>query len=165
MDLLDRLLIHDRWAMNVLFDTCEPLTDEQFDQSFDIGHENIHTTFGHIIANVWFWTDSMKEVEVERTPDWSRANLRPLFDQAHDEFSQFARTIRDEDRFDNTFTDAWGAPQTLGAAILHLILHNDEHRQEILHILNRLGVEHVPEIDHALWDFVRRGLFVQGEPT
>jgi uncharacterized damage-inducible protein DinB len=97
-------------------------------------------------------------VEIKRSPDWSRANIRPLFDAAYDDFEQFARTIRDEDRFDDTFTDAWNYPQTFGAAILHLILHNDEHRQEILHILNRLEVENIPEIDHALWDFHRRGL-------
>ena len=63
-------------------------------------------------------------------------------------------------RFDDTFIDSWDQPQTYGAAILHVILHDDEHRQEILHILNRLGVENVPEIDHALWDFVRRGLYI-----
>jgi uncharacterized damage-inducible protein DinB len=161
MDLLERLLAHDRWATNMLFDTCAPLTDEQFDQSIDIGLENIHTTFAHIISNVHFWTDSMKGQEVDRSDqDWARAGLRNRFTTAYDEFERFSLTIRDEGRFDDTFTDNWDQPQTYGAVILHVILHDDEHRQEILHILNRLGVENVPELDHALWDFVRRGLFV-----
>jgi uncharacterized damage-inducible protein DinB len=164
MDLLERLLAHDRWAMTALFDTCAPLTDEQFSHSFDIGHANIHTTFAHIIGNVHFWTDSMLGVDVDRSEqDWSRANLCLQFDQAYTEFEQLALRIRDEDRFDDSFIDDWDQPQSYGAAILHVILHDDEHRQEILHILNRLDVENVPEIDHALWDFVRRGLFVPGE--
>ena len=164
MDLLERLLAHDRWAMHTLFDTCAPLSDEQFDRSFDIGHADIHTSFAHIIGNVFHWTDSMLGVDIDRSKqDWSRANLRLQFDHAYTEFEQLALRIRDEDRFDDLFTDGWGEPQSYGAAILHVILHDDEHRQEILHILNRLGVENVPEIDHALWDFVRRGLFVPDE--
>ena len=159
MDLLDRLLAHDRWATNVLFDTCASLTDEQFGQTFDIGHESIHATFGHIIFNIEAWTNEIKETQIDRSnDDWSRAGLRPRFDLAFDEFERYARSIRDENRSDDTFTDSWGQPQTFGAVIPHVILHDDEHRQEILHILNRLGVENVPEIDHALWDFHRRGL-------
>src|SRR5215207_7695948 len=150
MDLLERLLAHDRWATNVLFDTCEPLADGQFDRSFDLGHENIHTTFAHLIANVSYWTDNMKDQEIDRSDqDWSRPNLRLRFTRAYDEFEQVSLKIRDEDRFDETFTDSWDQPQTYGAAILHVILHDDEHRQEILHILNRLGVENLPEVDHA----------------
>ncbi|MCA9860802.1 MAG: DinB family protein [Thermomicrobiales bacterium] len=159
MDLLERLLAHDRWATNTLFDACEPLTDEQFGRSFDIGHENIHTTFAHIIGNVLYWTDSMKGIDIDRDQDWSRGNLRSLFEQVYGDFEQFALAVRDAGRLDETFTDSWDQPQSYGAAILHVILHDDEHRQEILHILNRLEIENVPEIDHALWDFVRRGLF------
>ncbi|HET9658843.1 MAG TPA: DinB family protein [Thermomicrobiales bacterium] len=159
MDLLERLLGHDRWATNVLFDTCAPLTDEQIDQQFDIGLESIHGSFGHIIGNIEFWTDSMQETEVDRSDEsWARADLCSRFDRAYDEFERFAIAIRDEDRIDDTFTDAWGYPQTFGAILLHLPLHNEGHRTEILHMLVRLEVESVPEIDHALWDFHRRGL-------
>lgn len=164
MDLLERLLAHDRWATNVLFDTCEPLTDDQFGKSFDIGLENLHTTFAHLISNVEFWTDAATGQEIDRAGQgWPRASLRGRFTEAYDEFERASLRIRDEDRFDDTFTDPWGQPQTFGAVILHVILHDDEHRQEILHILNRLGVERVPEIDHGLWDFARRGLLQPDE--
>jgi uncharacterized damage-inducible protein DinB len=159
MDLLERLLGHDRWATNVLFDTCTSLSDEQFDRRFDIGLESIHGSFGHIIGNIEFWTDSMQETEVDRSAEsWSRSALRSRFDRAYDAFERLAISIRDENRIDDTFTDAWGEPQTFGAILLHLPLHNEGHRAEILHMLNRLDVESVPEIDHALWDFHRRGL-------
>jgi hypothetical protein len=47
---------------------------------------------------------------------------------------------------------------TYGGAILHVILHDAEHRSEVVHILSRLEVSEIPEVDHGLWDFVRRGL-------
>ncbi len=161
VDMLERLFGHDRWATNILFDACANLTDEQFGQSFDIGHESIHATFGHLIFNIEAWTSQIRQQPIEREDqDWTRANLRPRWERAFDSFEALASQLQAEQRLDATFTDEWGQPQTNGAAILHVILHDDEHRQEILHILHRLGVEQVPEIDHALWDFVRRGLFV-----
>lgn len=165
MDLLERLLTHDRWATNVLLDTCASLSDAQFTQQFDIGLESIHGTFGHIAGNIEFWTDSMKETEVDRSGEsWARSDLRPRFDRAYDEFEGFAYMIREDGRLDDTFDDAWEQPQTFGAILLHLPLHHEGHRNEILHMLNRLGVEGIPEIDHALWDFVRRGLYIPEEP-
>ncbi len=159
MDLLERLLGHDRWATTVLFDTTAGLSDEQFGQSFDIGHESIHATFGHLIFNIEAWTSQIRELPIDReNQDWSRANLRPRWERAFETFAALALQIQSEDLLDDTFTDSWDQPQTNAAAILHVILHDDEHRQEILHILNRLGVESIPEIDHALWDFVRRGI-------
>ena len=48
---------------------------------------------------------------------------------------------------------------TYGGAIVHVIVHTEGHRSELLHIFQHLGVPDLPELDHALWDFVRRGLF------
>lgn len=158
MDLLDRLFAHDRWATNILFDACTPLSEAQWHQQFDIGHENLHATFAHVIGNIEAWTLIMQERPIELDDDWSIPNLRPRWERAYDAFETFARQVRDADRLDATFIDHFDAPQTFGAAIPHVILHNEGHRIEILHMLNRLEVEDVPEIDLALWDFVRRGL-------
>lgn len=160
MNLLDRLFAHDRWATAILFDACEPITDEQWHTQFDIGHENLRATFGHLIGNIEAWTLIMQGRPIELDDDWSVPNLRPRWEHAYDAFESFAREISNEDRMDDTFTDHFDAPQTFGAAILHVILHNEGHRTEILHMLNRLELAQVPEIDLALWDFHRRGLFV-----
>jgi uncharacterized damage-inducible protein DinB len=77
-------------------------------------------------------------------------------------FATFARRVRDEQRLDDTFIDHYDQPQTFGGAILMVILHNTEHRTEVVHILERLGVPNVPEVDYGLWDFVRRGLYQPG---
>jgi hypothetical protein len=40
-----------------------------------------------------------------------------------------------------------------------VILHNEAHRTEVVHIFARLGVPALAqvEVDHGLWDFKRRG--------
>jgi uncharacterized damage-inducible protein DinB len=75
----------------------------------------------------------------------------------YDTFATFARQVHDEQRLEDTFTDHFGQQMTLGGAILHVILHSAEHRTEAVHILTRLGLPEPPEVDHGLWDFVRRG--------
>ena len=65
--------------------------------------------------------------------------------------------MRDEGRLEDTFLDHYGYPMTYGGAILMVILHNEAHRTEAVHILARLGVPDLPEVDHGLWDFKRRG--------
>ena len=64
--------------------------------------------------------------------------------------------LRDGALLDATFTDHFHEEQSYGAAVIHVLLHNEGHRTEILHLLARLGVAEPPEIDHALWDHVRR---------
>ena len=45
MDLLDRLLGHDRWTTARLLNLSRGLTDVQLDQPFDVGHQSLRTTF------------------------------------------------------------------------------------------------------------------------
>jgi carboxymethylenebutenolidase len=158
MDLLDRLLGHDRWATTQLLDLSRGLTDAQLDQPFDIGHRTLRATFDHMILNVDFWTAVMigQPIEYQREPS-SVAALIADHERSEATFSAFARRVRDEQRLDDTFVDHYGAPMTFGGAILHVVLHNDEHRTEALHILQRLGVLGELEVDHGLWDFKRRG--------
>jgi uncharacterized damage-inducible protein DinB len=159
MDLLDRLLEHDDWATKTLLNVSRNLTDEQLDQEFDIGHRTLRSTYEHFIPNVEFWTKLMAGEPVKEAQDSrSVAELIELHEQIYSAFSDFARRARDEQRLDETFLDHFGLPQTFGSAIIMVILHNTEHRTEVSHILARLGVANVPEVDPGLWDFKRRGL-------
>jgi uncharacterized damage-inducible protein DinB len=162
MDVLDRLLEHDDWGTASLLETSQSLTDEQLDRSFDIGHRSLRSTLEHIVYYVEFWTGLMTGQPVS-SPPRSDSAIPPLIDRhkrAFPVFASFARRIRDEQRLDDTFTDHYGGELTFGGAILHIILHDAEHRTEAVHILQRLdapGVTIPVEIDHGLWDFVRRG--------
>jgi hypothetical protein len=147
MDLLDRLLEHDRWATTQLLELCRGLTDAQLDQPFDIGHRT-------------FWTGLMtgQPVEPQRGPS-SLHTLIADYARAYAAFAMLARRVRDAGRLDDTFRDHSGSPQTYGGAILMVILHHEAHRTEVVHIVARLGVSDLAqvEVDHGLWDFKRRG--------
>jgi uncharacterized damage-inducible protein DinB len=160
MDLLDRLVEHDHWATTELLELSRDLTDAQLAEPFDIGHRTLRATFDHMIFNLGFWTALATSQPFEGPQDdRSRAALADRHERFYETFSTFARRVCDEQRLDDTFTDHYDSPMTFGGAILHVILHNAEHRTEVLHILERLGVPNLPEIDHALCDYKRRGLF------
>jgi uncharacterized damage-inducible protein DinB len=154
MDLLDRLLEHDRWATPQLLELSRGLTDAQLDQEFDIGHRSLRATFEHMIVNVAFWTGLMTGQPVDAPPDdRSLAALFERHERFYATFASLARRLRDEQLLDDTFIDHYAARKSFGGTILHVVLHNAEHRTEALHILERLGVPDLPEVDHGLWDY------------
>jgi hypothetical protein len=65
--------------------------------------------------------------------------------------------VRDGGRLEETFVDSYGEHLRYGGAIVHVVLHNTEHRTEAQHILARMGLPETLEVDHALWDHVSRG--------
>jgi uncharacterized damage-inducible protein DinB len=160
MDLLDRLLEHDRWATTQLLELCRALTDAQLDQPFDIGHRTLRETLGHQIPNLDFWTGLMtgQPIAQQQGPR-ALETLVADHERAYAAFARVARRVRDEGRLDETFIDHYGMPMTYGGAILMVILHNEAHRTEVVHIFARLGVSELAqvEVDHGLWDYKRRG--------
>ena len=154
MDLLDRLLGHDHWATARLLELSRNLADAQLDQPFDVGHRTLRATFEHMIFNVEAWTAVMagQPVDAQRE-DCSVAALIDRHERSSATFATFARRVRDEQRLDDTFVDHFATDMTFGGAILHVVLHNAEHRTEALHILERLSLPEVPEVDPGLWDY------------
>jgi uncharacterized damage-inducible protein DinB len=154
MDLLDRLLDHDHWATAQLLDLSRNLTDAQLDQEFDIGHRTLRDTFEHVIYNIAFWTALMTEQPVPgERDDRSVTALIDRHERSYAAFATLARQFRDEQRLEDTYIDHYEARKSFGGTILHVVLHNAEHRTEALHILERLRVPDLPEVDHGLWDY------------
>lgn len=157
VDILDRMLEHDRWATHELLAASAGLTDAQLDQPFDIGHRTLRATFEHLVFNVEAWTAITAQTPLERyPPDPSLVEIEARFNLAQVAFAALARRLRDDALLDAMFTDHFDEEQSYGAVPIHVLLHNEGHRTEILHILTRLGVNEPPEVDHALWDHVRR---------
>ena len=71
---------------------------------------------------------------------------------AYDRFETVARELIASGRLDETFVDHYDYPQSFGATILHVILHNQQHRSDVLHILQRLGKSELPEGDPQEWE-------------
>ncbi len=158
MDLLDRLLAHDHWATARLLDVSRGLSDAQLDQPFDIGHRSLRATFDHMILNVDFWTGLMVEQPIKDERDASSvATLIEDHERSYATFATVARQFRNEQRLEDTYIDHFAARKTFGGTIIHVVLHNAEHRTEALHILERLGVPDLPEVDHGLWDYETQG--------
>lgn len=158
VDILDRMLEHDRWAIHQLLAASGGLSDAQLDQPFDIGHRTLRATFEHLVFNIEAWTAITAQTSLERhPPNPSLAQIAERYDWAQAAFAAMARRLRDDARLDAMFTDHFDEEQSYGAAVIQVLLHNEGHRTEVLHLLARLGVAEPPEVDHALWDHVRRG--------
>jgi uncharacterized damage-inducible protein DinB len=159
MDVIDRLLEHDRWSMHQLLDACRDLTDEQLDREFDIGHRTLRETWDHVIFNVMFWTglmlgDPPPNDRRERTWERTIPAFTDRYTQAQSTLASAINGFRDKGQLSATYLDHWQEPTTNVGTLIHLAIHNAEHRSEILHILQRLGLTDLPEVDYAYWEHV-----------
>jgi uncharacterized damage-inducible protein DinB len=153
LDLLDRLVGHDAWATRQYLDLSRGVPDAQLDQPFDIGHQTLRATFEHLIFNIEAWTAMMTgKPHTASRDDRSLADLVDRHARAAAAFAAFARQAQDEQHLDATFIDDAGSRQTLGGTILHVFVHNAEHRSEARHLLERLGVPDLPEVWPQEWE-------------
>lgn len=161
MDLLDLVLDHDYWATRTLLDASGGLTDSQLDQEFDIGHLTLRATFAHMIFNIPVWTAVLaaSPTDVGYSADSQPASrsipeLTAHHEQAYAAFAGAARRLRDDRRLAETFVDHYEVRKSFGGTILMVIQHDVEHRTEAVHILQRLGVPDLPEVDLGVWDYL-----------
>lgn len=160
MDLLDRLLEHDRWTTDQVLAICCTLTPQQLQQPFEVGHGTIDETLRHWIANIQIWTDLMRGGLVRSRDALHRADmaaLSALYEPIYADFAAFARHVQAEGRLDEVFYDILRdppEPYTLGGVIAHILTHDMQHRVELLHMLGRLGAPEVPEGDVLYWEVV-----------
>jgi uncharacterized damage-inducible protein DinB len=163
MDLLDRLLGHDRWTTARLLDLGRDLSDAELDQEFDIGRCTLRKTLDHMIFNVAAWTGVMTGQPPDDERDTSSVDaFLARHERNYDAFASLARTLQENGRLDDTFVDRHGVTQSFGGTIIQIILHNHGHRTEILHILQRLGVENLPDGDPQEWEHMTGRITRQG---
>jgi uncharacterized damage-inducible protein DinB len=170
MDLLDRLLGHDAWTTTQVLAAAAHLTDAQLDQAFDVGHGSVRATLEHLIDNVETWTDLLAERPRRLTAQAaaprpstlappSVAALAQRYAAAAADFGQQARACRDANRLDATYMDVLDHPpraKSVGGTLLHVLTHNHQHRAELLHLLQRLGVPNLIEGDVLSWEMQTR---------
>ena len=157
MDLIESMLAYDRWATTALLEASRGFTDAQLDRSIDTGHGTLRATFSHIIVNIEFWSGFMAGAPLspDETLGGSLAELIDQHERAHDAFAAVSRRLRDEGRLDETYVDHYDVRKSMGGTILNVLFHNAEHRTEAQHMLNRLGLPEVPEVDYGLWDYLQ----------
>ena len=158
MDLLDRLLEHDRWTTRQVLLICRTLPPEQWRQPFDLGPGTLDDTLRHMIRNIQVWTDLMLTRPLRPLDAINQADgetLPAVFAAVYADFAACARRLRDDDRLDDVYLDTLDnppQPKSFGGTIAHVITHNMHHRAELLHMLGRLGVSDLPEGDVLGWE-------------
>lgn len=161
LDLLDRLLEHDRWTTRRVLDLAATLTEAQLDQEFDLGHRTLRHTLRHLVGNIEIWTDLMMGRPIQPDPDAppTLSELRRRWAHALDEFARLARSLRDAGRLNETYLDVLDQPpqpKSFGGTLLHVLTHDHLHRAEVLHMLDRLGVPGLIEGDVLSWEAASR---------
>ena len=162
MDLLDRLLEHDRWTTRQVLAICTTLPPEELHRPTAIGHGTLDETLRHTIRNIEVWTDLMCEQPLRPRDPIARASVAELggiFEAAYTDFAASARRMRDGGRLDEKYLDVLDEPptaKTIGGTIAHVITHNMHHRSEILNMLGQLGVPNLPEGDVLGWEAQQR---------
>ena len=155
MDLLDRLLGHDAWTTRQLLLQCRPLTDEQLDRAFDIGHRSLRATFGHIIRNMEWWSDQMAGQPKREQRGESVDDFISRLDCAAADLDAVARSVAERGAWDELWTDPEEMPsveRSYGGAIAHVITHSMHHRAQVLYLLRMVGVTETPEGDVLSWE-------------
>jgi uncharacterized damage-inducible protein DinB len=159
VDLLDRLLEHDAWTTGQLLDRCRPLSDDQLDRPFDIGHRTVRATLQHIIFNMEAWSALMAGATTlppRPSPDSeSISSLTDRLERAAAGLAQVAQTVRARDSWDDRWLDVLDDPpkeKTYGGAIAHVITHSMHHRAQLLYMLRQLGLTGLPEGDVLSWE-------------
>ncbi len=155
MDLFDRMLGHDRWTTDRYLALSQNLSHAQLDREFDIGLRTLRQTFDHIILNIEFWTGLMEGTPIADEPQHASVeDMIARHARAYDQFEEGAREFAAAGSLDESFVDHYSIQQRCGATILHVVLHNAQHRGEGLHILRRLGLEHLPDGDPQAWEYM-----------
>ena len=160
MDILYRLIAHDTWTTQQLLNACEALSDDLLDKEFDIDHRSLRETFLHMVENLETWTDLIYERPVQEKQGKSIPELRQRLVNASRDFTNLARQIGRENRFDDSFWDVLDNPprlKTFGGAIGHVLTHNMHHRAQIMFLMEKVGLQDHIEGDLLSWESVAFG--------
>jgi len=159
MDILDRMLAHDRWATRQYLEMCRDLPNEQLDHEFDIGHRTLRATLDHMTYVVGFWRRLMVgEPHAAPRGELSVAALAARHERNYDGFEALARRLAEEDRLDEIFSDHYDYPQSFGATIPQVCYHNAIHRSDLRHMLVRLGLDIRGDYDPQEWEHHARAI-------
>jgi uncharacterized damage-inducible protein DinB len=157
-DPLQILLAHDRWATKQIFDTCDKLTAEQFDQRFPIGPGSLRDTTTHILGAMRVWTRLLAAVDIGQRIEQdgqrrSPKELSVLLETVADDLAAEAHRLP----LDQTVTrirDGKTFNFTRCAVLVHVTTHGMHHRAQCLNMLRQLGVNPLPRSSVAEWTWL-----------
>lgn len=156
MNLIERLVEHGRWFTGRFLEAALPLTDEQLDREFDIGHRTYRKTAMHLVNVIEAETGRLRGASpAERLPE--DASIVDTLGAHKIAFDKFEEAVRETlaagiEKQNATYVDNYGIPQSYGGTLLFVITQNVLRVSELRHFLDRLGVENLLEGDVQEWE-------------
>lgn len=168
VDLIRRLHQHRTWVNQRVLNACEPLTEDQFRQSFAIGQGTIWQTLLHLYAAEWVWLSALQGNPDPLTPGdlpgqlpgnqkgdnpiTSFAILKECWADLDQRWSEYLAQIRDEDLskpVEKISTSSGKGKTHVTAAsdvLLHLCTHAQYTTAQLINMLRHAGVEQLPDV-------------------
>jgi AraC family transcriptional regulator len=147
MDLTDRLINHDLWLTRRLLERASALSDAQLDQPFDSDQQRLpfeaaeptlRATLERLVYTKEVWLAAVRGQPQPEGGDATPAGLLRRLDAAFLEYAEVLRQVREQNRWDETFTDATCEPPetfTYGGMAAHVITFSAFRRSAALKML------------------------------
>jgi len=145
-DPIDVLLAHDRWATANLLQACCELSEEQFQQKFEMGLGTLQATATHILGAMRGWTDALAEGEPRERLEKSQHSAAELLAMHAEVTDEFESRVKGHP-FDEIVTPSRGGRTyefARGGIFPHVMTHSMHHRAQGLNMLRQLGVDPLP---------------------
>jgi uncharacterized damage-inducible protein DinB len=155
-DPLQILLTHNCWATRQLIDACRSLSDEQFDQTFELGPGSLRATITHILGAMRGWGDMLAGRDQRprlETGDHSLDELASLLEEISADLEKHA-FVHDRAEIVTAEREGKRYAFTRGGVLTHVLTHGMHHRAQCLNMLRQLGVETLPPSAVVEWMFL-----------
>jgi AraC-like DNA-binding protein len=164
MDVTDRLIDHDVWMTRRLLQRAQQLTDEQLDMPvgkpehplpFESEAGTLREALNRLVFTKEVWLAAVRNQPIPQNSDKSIPGLLKRLDASFIEFAEVVRQVRDENRWDEVFSDTTCEPPesfTFGGMIAHVVTFSAFRRSAALKILAGLGVNDLGYGDPIEWE-------------
>lgn len=164
MDLTDRLIAHDEWMTRRLLERARELTETQLDTPlgifkaplpFDPSEDTLRAALARMIFTKEVWTAAVFGRTIPDEADNSLDGLSARLDSAFSEFAEIVRSVRDGNRWDESFVDGVCTPPetfTFGGMISHVVTFSAYRRSIALKIMDSLGLNDLGYGDPIEWE-------------
>jgi len=163
LETVRELLRYDDWANGRVLQSAASLSDEQMDQSFEMGCGSLRWTLMHILCAEQVWVQRWQgHTETPWPDERERAAVAAMgerFREAPSVRDAFLRNLQDDGLTrEIVYRDSFGGifSAALGDMMLQLCNHSTHHRAQAVNMIRRVGAA-APELDYMYWRLLRTG--------
>ena len=152
--VLETLFRHNLWANLSLLAACSSLSKEQLETSAVGGYGSISDTLQHFIASEESYLYRIRTgeplIRPENRPRMTMTEMKESLHESGTGLIEWASKVQATDSVEITWKDGQTVQVPKAVILTQAINHATEHRQQIMAILTRLGIE-PPEL--SSWEY------------